>query len=940
MKITIVSSTKPATLTKHISLGADGKLAKTSSAHMTQGHAQTADVSSMAALNTLLDGLLPNQAIAYGTPQASDAPIVSEKYLSSTPGAITRSDKFFSWPKGGGFMYLDYDPGAHVLGRDALIGTLFSVLPAASTCGWLWRPSASGNVFDTSTGEELAGLKGQHIYIAVKDVADVPRAGGVLFKRMWLAGHGRIELAQNGAQLVRGLIDSAVWQPSRLDFAAGAVCAPGLERCPPPGLAVEGGLLDTRAALPDLTTDEERRFAELVHAAKGHTQQASADQREKHIHDVAGQQGVTPDEVRARYDVAEEKGILANDFPIELAYGRGTVTVADILCNPDQYHNVVCLDPLEPDYNNRHPVGKIYNDSKGAFLDSKAHGGRVFTLGSIAALVFQQQASGGATFKDLMADVRRDACDLSEVQGLVERIDSGPFCEMEITLLRAELEGSLKEAKRLTPEVKAMLHGAKVADRSTGKGPQTIGPPIALPEVVELRNLGYKRLAQATAVHGQNAEAMMAEVFGNRLSTIDGSLRWWSGCSWDAVCDDDLKRFTMRALAPLNDKMPNVNGTVDALHVVAPMRPPAARDRRIYFKNCVIDVDTGNTYAHSRDNGNTGTLSVELDHYAACPQWHAFLAVIFGNSPDEADRISLLQEIMGWAMLRDDLNVQKVVALDGASRAGKGVVFEVLQEILGEGMSGTASFQNLDDGKTQSAFIHKDVMLDYEAKPPTSYLVPQCIGFLNKLASNEPVSVQLLRKQQPWEGRLNAKYLIACNGIPAMMDSSGASANRFQVLMFTRSFYGREDFGLAGRLKAEATGVARWALEGARRLVVNGGRFTQPESSRVAADDLQATNKPMEDFINDYVVFGPDEKCITADLWGAYRIWANDTNTKSCSKAIFLRSFRQAVLGNDQIERKDSLRIDGKVSTGYLGISVRSMVTDAFKPQVIDGGRP
>ena len=461
MKITLISSTKPSTLTKHISRGADGSLVKTSSAHMTQGHAQVVDVTSMSGLNTLLDQLQPNQAISYGTPPTESAPIVSERYLANTPGAITRSDKFFKWPKGGGFMMLDYDPApdGEALGRDALIGSLFSVLPAAASCGWLWRPSASGNIYDTATGEELAGLKGQRMYLAVADIADAPRAGGVLFKRAWLSGMGRIELAANGAQLVRALVDASVWQPSRLDFAAGAVCADGLARSPEAGIAIEGQLLDTRAALPDLSQDEERRYAELVHQAKGNTAQASAHKREEHIHTVATQQQVSPDEIRARYDVAEEKGILANDFQIELAYGRGVVTVEQILRNPSEYHNAVCLDPIEPDYNNRHPVGKIYNDSKGAFLDSKAHGGRVFTLGSIAALEFQKQASGGTTFKDLMADIRTNSCDLAEVQTMVSRINDGPFCEPERALLRAELEGGLKDAKRLTPEVKAVIHG-------------------------------------------------------------------------------------------------------------------------------------------------------------------------------------------------------------------------------------------------------------------------------------------------------------------------------------------------------------------------------------------------------------------------------------------------------------------------------------------------
>ena len=461
MQITVITSSQPSTLTKHITRGADGALIKTSSAHLTKGHVRTAQVGGMEELNVLLDSLAPNQAVMYGVPPVEDAPLVSEKYLSTTEGAITRSDKYFSWPKGAGVMYLDYDPAEKVLSQVELLGALFKLLPAAASCGWLWRPSASGNVYDSATGKELAGLKGQHVYLAVKDATDIKRAGEALFKRAWLAGLGRIEIAKNGAQLVRGLIDSAVWQPSRLDFAAGAVCGPGLERKSPLGLISEGGLLDTKIAIPNLEPDEESRYLEVLREAKRLTLQASNEQRADHIENVAAAQGVSPEVVRARYDVAEEKGVLANDFQVELAYDQGAITVEEILCNRDKYHNAICLDPLEPDYNNRHPVGKIYNDSKGTYLHSMAHGGRTFSLGNMAALVFQEQASDGATFKDLMADVRRDACDLSEVPKLVDGINDGPFNEPERALLRAELEGSLKDAKRLTPELKAMIHGDK-----------------------------------------------------------------------------------------------------------------------------------------------------------------------------------------------------------------------------------------------------------------------------------------------------------------------------------------------------------------------------------------------------------------------------------------------------------------------------------------------
>lgn len=459
MKITVISSKQPATLTKHIQSGSDGRLAKTSSAHLSEGGSEVIELGSMAALNTALDSLQPHQAVAYGVTSAAVSRIVSAKLLPENPGAITRSDKHFGWPRGAGVLYLDYDPAEVALSRDGVLGSLFATVPQLASAPWLWRPSASGCIYNAETGEELEGLRGQHVYIGVKDASDIPRAGLALFKRLWLAGHGRVEIAANGAQLVRGLVDQSVWQPSRLDFASGATTGPGLVRRPPPGMFVEGALLDTRAALPDLTDAEESRFKALVNEAKNDGATAAHQQRERHVETVAREQGVSAEEVRARYEVAEANGVLGNDFMIELAYDGGTVSVADILLDPARYHGKICLDPLEPDYNNRHPVGKIFNDSKGAYVDSKAHGGRVFILGCIAALLFKKEASDGVSFKGLIAEIRSTACDLALLPELIGKIASGPYGPTERVLLKAQVESELKADKLLTPEVKALLQG-------------------------------------------------------------------------------------------------------------------------------------------------------------------------------------------------------------------------------------------------------------------------------------------------------------------------------------------------------------------------------------------------------------------------------------------------------------------------------------------------
>jgi putative DNA primase/helicase len=193
---------------------------------------------------------------------------------------------------------------------------------------------------------------------------------------------------------------------------------------------------------------------------------------------------------------------------------------------------------------------------------------------------------------------------------------------------------------------------------------------------------------------------------------------------------------------------------------------------------------------------------------------------------------------------------------------------------------------------------------------------------MNKVASNEPVSIQLLNVQTPWTGRLNSKFLFACNGVPVMVDDSGASSTRFLVLRFDRSFEGREDKGIGARMAQCLEGVAAWGVIGLQRLLANGGRFTMPASSIQATDDMKDGNQPLREFIADYCTVGEGERCHAKDLWSAYHIYVNDANIKASSKHAFFRSLRATLLAGP-VEEKKGLRIDGVVSNGFEGIGVK-----------------
>ena len=533
------------------------------------------------------------------------------------------------------------------------------------------------------------------------------------------------------------------------------------------------------------------------------------------------------------------------------------------------------------------------------------------------SLAFGTGAAAVDDFSAMIDRITEEGSNPKLVDELIQAIGAMACSPIQRDLLVTSLKYELRQAKLLDKKL-----GDRIDQTLRTDAPRMSPAKMALPDTLDVEDIPELQLSRPCGVHGSNADQMLSEIFQNRLAVIDGVLRFWSGREWQRLSDEKAFRLTAQALKPDHCKFPNINGTVKLLPTSCEVHPAQAVDRRAFFANGVLNMDSNQMEPHTATNYNTGCMTVEYNPQAVCPEWFKHLTSIFYGLEDGDDRVSLLQEIMGWAMIKDDLNAQKVIAFDGASRAGKGVIFETLAAILGTSKSGAVEFTNLNDGKTQSAFRNSDVLIDMEAKPPTAQDAKRAIGFMNKLASNEVVSIQLLNTQTPWEGRLNAKLLFACNGIPMMIDDSGASTNRIQALMFDRSFLGKEDRGLAERISKETEGVAAWAIEGLRRLMANDGTFTNPASSVTALTHLKEENQPLSDFITECMNVNTDARIHLCDIWDAFRPYAAECNIKLPKRNQFFRSLRMSLLGSGILERSN-LRINGVNKPGYEGMSLR-----------------
>lgn len=392
MKLTVIDSHHPQTLTKRYRLTTDG-LKKETVASMTRGRAEVVELPDLAAFAALLESLRHNQALCFGVPAESPVTLVTkEEYRKAgePQGMLPRSVDAFSWPSGAGVLVLDHDAHADAgLARDELLSKLREAVPGLADAGCVWWPSSSSHIAHAETGEDLTGLRGQRVYIGVQDAADIPRAGKAIVTALWAAGLGHIEVGCAGQMLERTLIDASVWQTNRLDFAAGAQCDAPLRQERGRPVVMEGPLLDTRAAIPDPSPEQEALAAMNRKKARQDVQADADLMRDLYIDaraaEIAGDGASDEGLEQARNVVkrAVSGAVLAGDFPVTVQGADGVlavVTVGQLLDAPAQYHGSLTLDPIEPDYEGRKVVGKLYLMGSRPTLYSFAHGGRTFKL--------------------------------------------------------------------------------------------------------------------------------------------------------------------------------------------------------------------------------------------------------------------------------------------------------------------------------------------------------------------------------------------------------------------------------------------------------------------------------------------------------------------------------------------------------------------------------
>jgi len=145
-------------------------------------------VSGLADFAALVTSLRVDECLTYGVPPRQSLKLVTQaKWLQmgQPDDRVARTKSAFSFAAGQpGVLMLDVDApkdGSAPLDRDTLVAAVRAARSGLADARMLWLPSSSSFIYDGD--DEMNGLRGQRLYLCVRDAGDIERAGAALAER-------------------------------------------------------------------------------------------------------------------------------------------------------------------------------------------------------------------------------------------------------------------------------------------------------------------------------------------------------------------------------------------------------------------------------------------------------------------------------------------------------------------------------------------------------------------------------------------------------------------------------------------------------------------------------------------------------------------------------------------------------------------------------------
>ena len=314
-------------------------------------------------------------------------------------------------------------------------------------------------------------------------------------------------------------------------------------------------------------------------------------------------------------------------------------------------------------------------------------------------------------------------------------------------------------------------------------------------------------------------------------------------------------------------------------------------------QNVTVDLRTGQPRPHRRDDLVTKVTACDFDPNAKCPQWLAFLdRVLDGNSKV----IEFVRRFFGYA-LTGTVSEQILVFLLGGGSNGKSTLIEALLSVMGDYGKMTAPGLLVLKRNEQ----HPTELADLRgARLAASVEVEQgkqlAESLIKALTGGDTMKARWMHGDF-FEWQPTHKLALAANHKPVIKGTDLAIWRRIRLIEFNVTIpEAEQDTHLSDKLRAEASGILAWLVEGCLSWQKDG--IGAPPEVIEATAAYRAAEDVLAEWIADECVLGETAKATAADLYASYQEWSKAAGERPMSKRALALALaeRGLVKGRDR----------------------------------------
>jgi len=397
---------------------------------------------------------------------------------------------------------------------------------------------------------------------------------------------------------------------------------------------------------------------------------------------------------------------------------------------------------------------------------------------------------------------------------------------------------------------------------------------------------------------------------------------------WKATTPDTMRRKLSDLTTELGKELsqPNLalkeqfdgklSGALNNLRALTDSRFDDRPTGYIHCLNGMLDVRSGELLPFNPEFKSRNQTPFNWDEEATCPN---FLNELLSSALDEDD-INAIQLYVGMALMGRNL-AQIVLILTGTAGGGKSQLVIVIEGLIGRENCTELRTELLNERFELARFIGKTLLTGKDV--PGNFLMTKGAMVIKKLSGGDSLDTEI--KGKMGSDKMDGDYsmvITSNNRLRVKLDGdTDAWRRRLLIVDYNRPKPERPipDFGRK-LLAQEGSGILRWCVEGARRLLELEYQFPMTCTQKGRVNALLDESNALRCFVSSQIEASHGNDLTSSEITDAFYSYCDSNDWIPGSNGEILCDLPAVMMEIHRSSKSNSIQRSGKASKGFRGV--------------------